>query len=240
MDQAQAKVFKNSIEVSTIKRQPRNSFTQINTLVFSIIIITLSITSIGLSQTVTTSKTVFAPNEEIIVQYSGFPIDCEQCDWITVVSAGADIQGYDAARWDWISKANGSISFKGLSAGKYEARGYINWPNERYEGFRTNHKFTVEAGALTLETFKKTYASGESVFVWFEGLPGNKTDWITIVPVGTPDNSYGEWYYTDGKTEGSMQFTKSLAPGQYEARLYLDWSGTSSYTVQKRYAFSIQ
>jgi len=31
--------------------------------------------------------------------------------------------------------------------------------------------------------------------VKYEGLPGNKIDWITVVPVGTPELWWGEWHY---------------------------------------------
>ena len=66
------------------------------------------------------------------------------------------------------------------------------------------------------------YDTSSSIRVKYEGLPGNKTDWITVVPVGTPELWWGEWHYTDGNADGFMTF-EGLEEGDYEVRMYYDW-----------------
>lgn len=88
------------------------------------------------------------------------------------------------------------------------------------------------------KTQKAVYASDESIVVEFSGLPGNQKDWMTVVQKGTPDNSYAEYFYTQGKTQGSYTF-KGLKPGEYEVRVYFDWPG-GGYTVQDRFSFRVK
>ncbi len=83
-----------------------------------------------------------------------------------------------------------------------------------------------------LSTDKSVYSKGEDIVLTFSGLPGNETDWITLVPSGTPDDDYGTWFYTNGEESGTHVFT-GLAPGDYEIRLYFDYPA-GGYNVQGR------
>lgn len=78
---------------------------------------------------------------------------------------------------------------------------------------------------------------GENIVVHFNDFPGNRYDWVTIVPIDFPDNRSGEYYYTDGAHSGVMNF-KGLEEGQYEVRAYHNWP-QGGYTVQDRYPFVI-
>src|SRR5687768_13862298 len=62
---------------------------------------------------------------------------------------------------------------------------------------------------------QKVPQPGEAIVVQYSNLPGNKKDWITITPQSSKANEYGEWHYTEGKRNGTMQF-KPLDPGNYE------------------------
>lgn len=84
---------------------------------------------------------------------------------------------------------------------------------------------------------KEAYFSDESIIVEFSNLPGNKQDWLTITKQGASDNQYGEYFYTQGKKEGSYTF-KSLAAGEYEVRVYFNWPD-GGYTVQDRLSFKV-
>jgi hypothetical protein len=79
---------------------------------------------------------------------------------------------------------------------------------------------------LSVALVKKT------VKVHWQGTPGNQQDWITVVPAGTPDDVWGNWVYLKGKTSGTF-VVQDLAPGQYEARLYLDWPKGKFNVVQR-------
>lgn len=74
-----------------------------------------------------------------------------------------------------------------------------------------------------------------TIQVYWAGTPANAQDWITVVPAGTPDTSYGAWTYTGGQRDGMYDFGR-LDPGQYEARLYFDWPA-GGYQVQDRASF---
>jgi len=84
---------------------------------------------------------------------------------------------------------------------------------------------------LSVALVKKT------VKVHWQNTPGNQQDWITVVPKGTPDDVWGNWIYLKGKTSGTF-VVQDLAPGQYEARLYLDWP-KGKFDVVERADFSV-
>lgn len=89
-----------------------------------------------------TQKKTYAPWEEIVVEFSGFP---RTNDWIAVAPAGSSDGPY--TRFLFTKHMNsGTLTFNGLPAGNYEARGYFNWPRERYSR-QTTYAFTVVANS---------------------------------------------------------------------------------------------
>ncbi len=82
------------------------------------------------------------------------------------------------------------------------------------------------------------YTAGDTVRVsWFD-TPGNPQDWVTVVPVGFPDDQWGDWAYTGGKKEGTL-VVSGLQHGDYEARLYHDWPD-GGFEVEDRIRFSVR
>lgn len=79
----------------------------------------------------------------------------------------------------------------------------------------------VWAGGV-LKMDKTVFKADEPIVVKFMNLPGNKTDWITILKVPAKNADWEQWSYTDGKKNGSLTF-KPLPPGDYEARLLYDY-----------------
>lgn len=69
---------------------------------------------------------------------------------------------------------------------------------------------------------KQTYAPGEPIVVTIDGLPGNHQDWICLVPAGSSDEEWGEWFYTDGRRSLTYTF-QGKPPGTYEVRVHLNW-----------------
>jgi hypothetical protein len=88
-----------------------------------------------------------------------------------------------------------------------------------------------------VRTGKKVYAQDEPIVVYFNNLPGNKQDWITIVPSSAPADKYKEWSYTNGQQNGKFTF-QGLNPGDYEARVYFNWP-SGGYNIEGRYAFTV-
>jgi hypothetical protein len=185
-----------------------------------------------------TARQTYAPNEGIVVEFSGFPGN--KTDWITVVQASAATNSY--AEWFYTAgKKSGSLTFEGLPAGKYEARGYFNWSAGGYT-VQARHSFTVREGAgegaVRLKTVRQSYSPTEGIVVEFSGFPGNGTDWITVVPSYFPEGKYAEWFYTNGKRSGTMTF-KALPEGEYEVRAYFNWPA-GLYVVKARHTFTVR
>lgn len=95
------------------------------------------------------------------------------------------------------------------------------------------------AEAASLRTEKNLYAANEPIIVYYQDFPGHRSDWMTIMPVGAPDNTYEEWVFTNGSRNGRARF-RGLPAGNYEVRGYFNFDETGSYAVQTRYRFSIQ
>lgn len=81
------------------------------------------------------------------------------------------------------------------------------------------------------------YRPGDEITVFFQGLPGNEYDWISLASVDYNDQTYLWWSYTQGNRSGFKSFA-GLEAGEYEVRVYYDWS-SGGYTVHSRYLFTI-
>ncbi len=97
-------------------------------------------------------------------------------------------------------------------------------------------QFAVGGAMVTTE--KQTYAPHEPVELVYAGLPGNAQDWISVVRETEPENTYGEWFYTGGATEGTRTLP-GFPPGNYEARVYFDWP-KGGYIVHARHKFRVE
>ena len=96
----------------------------------------------------------------------------------------------------------------------------------------------ARAQAATVRTERPTYGANERITLIWSGFPGaTLTDWITIAPVGTPDDKYGEWTYLDGRQGGTVSFNP-VPVGSYEVRGYFNWT-TGGYNVQARSGFTV-
>ena len=74
---------------------------------------------------ISTDRQVYAPDEAIVVEFSGLP--GTQQDWITVVPASLPEDQYH--QWFYTGdQQNGSFTFEPLPAGDYEVRLYLDWP----------------------------------------------------------------------------------------------------------------
>jgi TolB-like protein len=98
---------------------------------------------------------------------------------------------------------------------------------------------TATAGAAPqLNTDKDIYGHGETIRVHFSNSPGNNSDWICIVPVGSSDTEAGDYQYMPkGLSQGVLTFD-SPAPGKYEVRAYYNYR-RNGYVVTARHGFSV-
>ncbi len=91
------------------------------------------------------------------------------------------------------------------------------------------------SGSPRLETGRNVYLEGERIVVYFANLPGGQKNWISIYPAGADNHDYGEWFYTDGESNGIMYF-QGLDVGSYEARLFYN----DSYSLEQKAAFTVE
>jgi hypothetical protein len=94
-----------------------------------------------------------------------------------------------------------------------------------------------ERGRPRIRLAKAAYAANERITVEVRGLPGHHTDWLTIVPAGTPDANWAQYHYGNGQKEGAFEF-QGLPAGEYEVRVYFDWPA-GGYEVKARHAFKV-
>ena len=91
-----------------------------------------------------------------------------------------------------------------------------------------------EPTIVSVKTTKDSYKVNEPITVTFSGLPGDKKDWITLIKTSAPVRDYGNWKYTNGKTNGSLTFD-GMRAGDYEVRVFF----SNGFTVQARYPFKV-
>lgn len=231
-----------------------------NLFFIPLLLLCLAVTATAVAQPIQVYplKNVYLPGEPITVAYRGVP--GTGGDWVTLVSTGtpADEHG----QWLYIEEgsSSGTLSFDGLSPGRYEVRLYLNWPAGGYNVV-ARQPFSVERGInvgrgprmpppinvapirppalpLVAYTQKETYFPFEPIIVNFQDLPGNDGDWLTIVPAGARDDNPGQWRYTGGKRSGTLTFF-GRPRGRYEVRVYLNWPD-GGYTVAARHTFWVQ
>jgi hypothetical protein len=69
----------------------------------------------------------------------------------------------------------------------------------------------------------------DEIVVTYSGAPGFDSDWIAMFNVGEANEQYGEWYYLNGETSGTLTFTAPNEVGSYEFRMFENWAGGGGY-----------
>jgi len=181
------------------------------------------------AQSLNPSKTIFAPGEAIVINYSGF-IGTSR-DWIGLAAKGLGDDKYTV--WQYTSgSSGGSLKFDGLPYGEYEVRGYFDngWVVKARSSFRVgNADQNVSA-----KTEKPNYKPWEKIVVIFSGFPGNGRDWISLAKPGTADDQYVGWTYTNGQQSGKLELN-GLAEGNYEVRSLFN----NEAVARSKYAFTV-
>lgn len=94
------------------------------------------------------------------------------------------------------------------------------------------------AASAGVKTDKEMYQYGEAINVTFSGATGLDSDWICIVPAGSPNTEAGDYkYMPKGLTTGTLTFAPP-APGKYEVRAFYNYHKVS-YVVAAGAEFSV-
>lgn len=89
-----------------------------------------------------------------------------------------------------------------------------------------------------VSTDKDVYVYGETIRVNFYNPPSRKKDWISIVPVGSPDDEGGDYKYMPAGVDMGVLSFDSPSPGKYEVRACYKYS-YNVYRVSARQSFSV-
>lgn len=90
----------------------------------------------------------------------------------------------------------------------------------------------------SVSTDKHAYSYGETIIVNFSNAPGKDSDWICIVPSGSPNNEVGDYkHMPKGVARGVLHFD-SPSPGEYEVRAFYNYRQLG-YVAAARYSFLV-
>jgi hypothetical protein len=178
-----------------------------------------------------TQKPVYAPGEEIVVDFYNTP---GGSDWIALAQAGQPKTRYITYEYTNGQRA-GQLRFDdALAPGGYEIRVFFG---SGYD-LAGVYPFRVDQAVAPdyIRIFKDVYAPGEEILVEYSQLPPNNSAWIAVAEADSGDNSYITYEYTNKTSGGRLTLKHRLKPGRYEVRIYLD----SGYTVAGRIPFTVK
>jgi len=98
---------------------------------------------------------------------------------------------------------------------------------------------SANAAAQTVNTNKEEYTVGEPILVHYSGMPDyDGYNWIAVsrADADTKGRTYIDWFRLY-ESEGDHTF-KSLPPGDYEIRVYYNWS-EAGYSVKIQKPFKV-
>lgn len=94
----------------------------------------------------------------------------------------------------------------------------------------------ISSRYLTLPT--RVFSPSDRIPLRWVGTPGSSNDWVSVATKDMGADNYVTYRYTGGAVNGDFELS-GLEPGEYEARLYLNWP-KAGYTVADRLAFRVQ
>jgi hypothetical protein len=199
-----------------------------------IVIFSLLFSILNASVTVQTSKSTYAPQEEITVNLTGML--GHNLDWIGIYPVESTNAWENVVKWDWTGGiTEGSVTLEKVPVGNYEVRAFF----ENSFNLEGAYPFSVEGDALdvNVSATKRNYLPKEEVVVNFSHMLGDTEDWIGIYPEGST-NDWGNviaWNFTNGVIDGNMSFP-DLEEGNYSVRAFFK----NSFNLEANSSFSIQ
>ena len=179
-------------------------------------------------------KTLFAPEEPIVVAYSGVT------EWLSDHSAWICVADKDAPSYSYKSGyqepdvGSGTVTlYAPFDEGEYELRFFDgSTSSELNRVARLTIPFTVKHSELTkdvtMSISKKNFAPGESIVVSYSGVTQWLADhlaWICVADKDAPSYSYKSGYQEPGVGSGTVTLTAPDKAGTYELRFF---DGSSS------------
>ena len=175
-------------------------------------------------------KTLFAPEEEITVSYTGITqAMVDNYSWICISDSGSPSTGYKGG---WQSVNTGGSGYVKLKApfeeGTYELRFYRgSSANDENLDRSTIIPFTVEHPELTknmtVSIQKTVFAPEEEIIVSYSGVTDWLVDhnaWFCISDAGSMATSYKSGWMEPAVGSGYVKLKAPFDEGDYEIRFY--------------------
>ena len=187
-------------------------------------------------------KTLYAPEEPIVVSYSGVTQWlADHLAWICVADKGAPSYS-DKSGYQEPGIGSGSVTlYAPFVEGEYELRFFDGSASTELNLVtRLTIPFTVRHSELTKDVTmsipKRSYAPGESIVVSYSGVTQWLVDhsaWICISDEDAPSYSYRNDYQMPGVGSGTVTLTAPDKAGTYEVRFF-DGNASSELNLAKQ------
>jgi hypothetical protein len=194
----------------------------------------------------TTTKETYLTTDTVTVTFQY--MQGNTTDWIGIYPAGASYEFENVVAFKQTGgEINGSVSFTDLPEGNYDVRALFN--NSLHTEASTSISVIIDPNYhdINLTLNKSIYAQNELVYINYNYMEGNPTDWIGIYPAGA---SYAfenviDMKYLGGNVQGEIAlggfpanttlsgFTPmpGLPAGDYEIRAFFNNSLTQKAMV---------
>jgi len=150
---------------------------------------------------ISTSKTVFKPNENIIVTYQFGPGNAN--DWIGLYKSGETPGSTPSTDWKYVNGSSGMLNLQVAETGKYFIAFFKN------DGYtELSERISLYVSSVPVLSLSKAgYNVGEGIQVSYSNAPAFPNDWIGIYRLYDSPGLIGStlWNYTSS-TSGDIDF----------------------------------
>ena len=106
-----------------------------------------------------------------------------------------------------------------LAPGLYRVIATVD-PDDGGALFSLMRDFELTLGQAVLTADKAVFAPGEMITVRFSGMSGDSQDYVSTAPVGSTNQTFVNYAYTQGARDGSLTLPAPTVPGAYELRAF--------------------
>jgi hypothetical protein len=204
---------------------------------YSVATASIVVSVVSTTPTISLSATTATVGSPITVTVANGPANLD--DWVALVPVGADSTAYVDYRFLNGLKSVPIVPLRGgiftfpmpIAPGAYHLR--LLAKHTYNQLLATSATITVVAPSVAVSAASAPV--GATVTVTVTNGPGKPADWVALVPVGAPAQSYVDYRYLNGlkvvpaagASSASLTFTTPVTPGAYEFRMFAN----NSYTL---------
>jgi len=169
--------------------------------------------------TLTTDKPSYTTTDTVKINFH--EMTNHHKDWIGIYPSDSSTEWKNVLKWAWTqNKSEGTLSFKNLPAGQYEARAFYN---NSYD-IEAKHAFQVTGNQAKAElrATKAVFKKDEDVLINFKDINGATNDWLAIYPTGQSNDwkNVVKWKFNKGGVKAGQANFDKLPTGYYRAVLF--------------------